>query len=158
MRAGDVLLFIGGDDLIDICIRDEEKSVFTHAALAVSENQFVEAWWNGVRVNTVEGKTNIVVFSPIIPLTVDQQNKLIGYCKGKIGERYNFLQLAGFLYERLLNKNHNPFGNPHETICSQVVIQGYRRLLGIDLCPGIEDFSVRPSDLSTSKLLKREVL
>ena len=158
MRTGDVLLSIGGDDLIDTCIRDEEGSVYTHAALAVSDSQFVESWWNGVRRNNIQGKTNIVVFSPIIPLTVDQQCELIGYCQGKIGESYNFAQLAGFIYERLFNKKHNPFGNPHETICSQVVIQGYRGLLGIDLCPGIEDFSVRPSDLSTSKLLRQEVL
>lgn len=158
MKAGDVLLFIGGNDLVDTCIRNEEKSIYTHAALAVSETQYVEAWVTGVRWNNIEGKTNIVVFSPTTPLTEDQAYELIGFCRGKIGEQYNFLQLAGFLYEKLLGTTHNPFGNPHETICSQIVIQAYRELFGIDLLPGIEDYSVRPADLSTSKLLRQEVL
>jgi uncharacterized protein YycO len=156
MKTGDVLLFIGGEDLIDDCIKAEGHSVYTHAALAVNSTSFVEAWWDGARLSTLEGRNNIVVFSPIIPLTEDQQYELIGYCRGKIGEQYNFLQLAGFLYEKLFGTTHNPFGSPHETICSQLVIQGYRDLLGIDLLPGIEDYSVTPSDLALSKLLRQE--
>lgn len=156
MKTGDVLLFIGGNDLIDECIRNEEHSQFTHAALAISSTEYVEAWATGVRRNNIEGKTNIVVFSPITPLTEDQAYELVGFCRGKIGEQYNFLQLAGFLYEKLLGTTHNPFGSPHETICSQVVIQAYRELFNIDLCPGIEDYSVRPSDLALSKLLRQE--
>jgi len=156
MKAGDVLLFIGGDDLIDICIRAEENSIYTHAAIAVSPDHFVEAWWDGTRLSNTEGKNNIVVFSPITPLNNHQQNEIIGYCMGKLGEEYNFLQLAGFYFEKIFNTKKNPFGSAHETICSQVVIQAYRQLFEIDLCPGIEDFSVRPSDLSLSKLLQQE--
>ena len=65
MKKGDVLLFIGGNCLIDIVIRFWTHSEYTHAALAINESEFVEAWWDGVRRNNIEGYTSIIVFEPI---------------------------------------------------------------------------------------------
>ena len=161
MKVGDVLIFIGPnyliDDLIDDAVRFVTRSKFTHAALAINENEFVEAWWNGVRKTNIEGYKNIKVFTPITPLSEFQQAKIVGYALGKIGEQFNFLQLLGFIIEKIAYLKYNPFGSKNKTICSQLVFQAYRQLFDIDLLPDIEDYSVTPSDLATSKLLRQEV-
>jgi|GEM_PF-2500780 len=158
MKAGDVLLFIGGNDLIDEGIRLEEGSKFTHAALAISETEFVEAWWTGVRRRSILEYNNVCVFTPIPPLSVIQQVEIIGYALGKIGEEYNFLQLLGFLIEKIMHIKYNPFRSKHKTICSQLVVQAYFDALGIELLPDMETYSAAPSDLANSELLRQEDL
>ncbi|HBP65814.1 MAG TPA: hypothetical protein DD730_16535 [Desulfosporosinus sp.] len=90
MKEGDVLLFIGGNNLVDNVERLETHSKFTHAALAVNESEFIEAWWNGVRRNNLDSyknrNKNIIVFTPITPLSESQQAQIIEYALGKIGE------------------------------------------------------------------------
>jgi len=70
MKVGDVLLFIGSNCVIDRVIRFWTHSKFTHAALAINESEFVEAWWDGVRKSNIDGLKNFVILEPITPLTV----------------------------------------------------------------------------------------
>ena len=156
MKAGDVLLFIGGPGIIDESIRLETHSKYTHAALAISSDTFLEAWWDGARINALCNISNehVRLFEPVTALTDIQIALLTGYANGKVGEEYNFLQLLGFVLERLLHITHNPFGSTHKTICSQLVVEGYASI-GISLLPDLDSYSVSPGDISKSKLLKQ---
>ena len=163
MQVGDVLLFVGGNCLIDKVIRFCTHSEFTHAALAINETEYIEAWWDGVRKNNITRYENIidrikdiVVFTPITPLNQSQQTELIRYALGKIGEPYNYLQLAGFIIKKTSFLKYNPFGSKYKTICSQLVFQAYKHSFNIDLLPNIEDYSVAPRDLAASKLLRQK--
>lgn len=163
MIIGDVLLFSGGERLVDELVGFETHSKYTHAALAINESEFIEAWWEGVRNSNIEdykkineGYKDITVFTPIIPLSQSQQAKIVGYALGKIGQPFNYLQLLGFIIEKVACLKYNPFGSKHKTVCSQLVVQAYKQQFDIDLLPNIEDYSVAPSDLATSKLLQQE--
>ena len=92
---------------------------------------------------------------PITPLSEFQQIEIVGYALGKIGQRYNYLQLFGFIIEKIAYLKYNPFGCKHKTICSQLVFQAYKQF-DIDLLPDIEDYCVAPRDLATSELLRQE--
>lgn len=153
---------MGGKRLVDEVISLQTHSEFTHAALAINEFEFVEAWWHGVRKNNLEGYRSIIdgyrritVFTPITPLSEVQQAEIVGYGLGKIGEPFDFYLLVGFIIERIAHLKYNPFGSKHKTICSQLVFQAYKQLFNIDLLPRIDDYSVTPSDLETSKLLQQ---
>jgi len=96
MKAGDILLFIGGNDVIDAGIRLECHSKFTHAAIAISETEFVEAWWDGTRKSNIKGHSNIVVFTPITPLSEFQQAEIIGYALGKNWRKVQLSSISRF--------------------------------------------------------------
>lgn len=160
MKVGDVLLFVGGKRIIDDLISWETDSEFTHAALAISETEYIEAWWQGVRKNNIKNYKdvfkNIIVFTPITPLIEFQKDQIIRYAAEKIGEPFNFLQILGVMIEKTSHLKYNPFGSKRKTICSQLVFQAYKQLFNVDLLPDIEDYSVAPCDLATSKLLREE--
>jgi len=41
-KTGDIILFFGGEDLIDREIKQYENSMFTHAAIAINDEEIVE--------------------------------------------------------------------------------------------------------------------
>lgn len=159
MQAGDILLFVGQKVFIDEAIEYETSSKYTHAALAISETEYVEAWWSGVRKAELNPNDprKFDIYTTITPLTDLQKAEITGFALGKIGEEYNFLQLIGFPVEKLFHTDKNVLGSTHKVICSQLVIQSYKAV-GIVLLPNIEEYSVAPSDLANSKLLRQEGL
>lgn len=156
MKAGDILLFVGGKDFIDEEITKETHSEYAHAAIAISETEYIEAWWSGVRKTTLNPNDprQIDIYVPITPLTDSQKAQIVGFAISKIGEGYNFLELAGFEIEGMFHTNKNIFRSTHRVICSQLVIECYKSI-GIDLLPNIEEFSTEPGNISESKLLMK---
>ena len=155
MKTGDILLFFGGDDLIDREIDHYEKSVFTHAAIAINKTEIVEAWWEGVRTATLDGRGPYAIFETITPLNPIQQTGIEMYARGCVGKRYNYPGIFGFLVREWFGLKHNPFGSIHSLWCSQLVFDVYR-VIGLNLLPGLDEEDITPADLANSKLLMRK--
>ena len=152
--TGDILLFFGVEDLIDREIEHYENSMFTHAAVSINSTEIVEAWWEGVRISTLEGRGPFARFQTITPLTPIQQTGLEMYARGCVGKRYNYPGLVGFLVKKWFGMKHNPLGSEHSVWCSQLVVEIYRAC-GINLLPDLADRDITPADLANSKLLQR---
>ena len=155
MKTGDILLFFGGDDLIDREIDHYEKSVFTHAAIAINKTEIVEAWWEGVRTATLDGRGPYAIFETITPLNPIQQTGIEMYARGCVGKRYNYPGIFGFLLKVWFRLKHNPFGSIHSLWCSQLVFDVYYAI-GLNLLPSLDEEDITPADLANSKLLTRK--
>jgi len=154
MVRGDILLFFGGNDFVDQEIEHYENSMFTHAAVAISDQEIVEAWWEGVRISTLDGRGPYARFQTIAPLTLIQQTDIEMYSRGCVGKRYNYPGIFGFLVRQWFGLKHNPFGSQHSVWCSQLVAEVYLAS-GINLLPTLADMDTTPADLANSKLLRK---
>ena len=128
--------------------------MFTHAVVAINDQEIVEAWWDGVRITTLDGRGLYARFQTITPLTPIQQTSLKMYAKGCVGKRYNYPGLVGFLVKKWFSLKHNPLGSKHSVWCSQLVVEIYRAC-GINLLPNLADRDITPADIANSKLLRK---
>ena len=152
MITGDVLLFFGGNGFVDKEIEHYENSMFTHAAVAIDDKQIIEAWWDGVRVTTIDGRGPFAIFRADLDAVLQEDIKM--FAVGSVGKRYNYEGLVGFLIEKWMKLKHNPFGSQHSVWCSQLVFECFLAS-GINLVPGKEAEDITPADLANSPVLRR---
>lgn len=117
--VGDII-FSSGNSIISKAIRWWTVSEWSHVAVAISKDSFVEATYPKVRVGLVEelygGK--FVVLTPKVPLTFGEAERLVSYLLSKVGKRYDWRGLLSFV----LRKNVH---NKSYYFCSELVAEAY---------------------------------
>lgn len=154
LTPGAVVLFAGTGP-IDACIRLAQRCRpslrinrnyrFTHAAIAVSPTQIVEAVFPRVRLRTVEPDERVTVID--LGLTPGQEGRITGDAIDQIGRGYALLDVLNFGLTLATGK-HLPFLDPDDEWCSQLVC---RALAAGDIDVGV-DTDCAPASLAAALL------
>lgn len=149
MKCGEII-GTHGTGLLSEAIEWYTHSKYSHIRVAVSDTEFIEATWPKVRKGNIselkEYKAGeIIIKTPIDPLTQEEQTRLILFLTKKIGKRYDWQGLISFLVRKnVQNKNWY--------FCNELVEEAYisidRKLVG-----GNPSWHT-PDDLMNSLLLK----
>lgn len=110
-----IVRFVAEKDPISAAIRYVTFSDFSHVELGLPDGTWLGAHaWGGVRIRAVDYLKPSLERVYAVP--VPYYDQAMSYARGKIGTRYNFLDLAGLLV-------HYPLTSPYRLICSQFVFE-----------------------------------
>jgi hypothetical protein len=118
MQTGDIV-FVRGHNWISNAIKIFDHGQFSHVAIAVSEHEIFEAHGNR--------KTQIVPmnyhdFEIIrLPMSDADREHVVNLAEGMLGIDYDYLQIAGILFNNLFGTSRKIFNNPRLLICSEAV-------------------------------------
>lgn len=154
MKAGDILLF-QGDGFLGDGIQLVTKGAYCHAAIAISDTEVVEAEANGVvRTKMVDKQDPHYAVFEVLGASEDQLQAAVKYAVDHIGEKYGYLQDAGYavnyIREKLgFKRIPDLFAEHGKVICSALVDLAFRSA-GIVLRPDRDAGDVTPMGLSLS--------
>jgi len=136
VQRGDII-FVCGTGLISEAIEDITRSVYSHVALAVSADTFIEAQgWERVEVvpsSKYAGHADVYRTS----LSADALDMIVAKAETHIGERYDYFLVALELVREGMGISL-PYDEAqhHDLICSMLIADAFRP--EYDPCPGIE--------------------
>lgn len=157
MQAGDIILF-QGDVAISAGIKLATEGSFSHAAIAISDTEIVEALGDGVtRTAIADREDSRYAVYTVDSLTEEQRQALAAYAEAHIGEAYSYLQDVGFavnyIREKLgFKRIPDLFAEHGKVICSALVDLAYRSI-DIKLRGEKDAGDITPVGLSFSPLL-----
>jgi uncharacterized protein YycO len=141
---GDCFLY-HGSGLIDRIIQRGTRSWWNHCGLIVTaDGGIIEALSTGVALNNLIAypPTAYTVLSP--PLDAEQRAHAVAYARGRIGDRYDRLTIAGLALNRLTGLRLT-LAVAGEDVCSGLIGEAYERA-GLDL--GGDGAGLTPADLA----------
>jgi hypothetical protein len=160
LHEGDVILTRNKKGPISWLIRLFTISYFSHAALYVGGNSYMEAIGCGVRAQnilrlTFRRKTDVVVLR-YAGLQRDDLERIVGFVRYRHGMAYGVVDaikagLYAFSGKKLPLKMH-----ANQTFCSQLVASAYSEV-GVKKINGRSDLFVRPKDVYKEDNFKRVV-
>jgi hypothetical protein len=118
MKSGDIV-FVRGNSLISWLIKLFDHGQFSHVAIAVSDNEVLEAEYNT--------KTRITSFYftdyEIVDLGLsDEQRKRVEEIASKlIGYDYDFLEIVTIFIRNVFDRKFKIYNSPKNYICSELV-------------------------------------
>ena len=151
LRLAD-LLFIRGNQWIDLPVKLVTRSQYTHVAGYVGAGKLIEA--QGLRKT---GYQDLYTYQGVCDVyrypgwTLERSEQIIAYSESKIGSRYDYTLLAWEFF-RLSFGVILPYIKNNRRICSTLWADAYKHA-GVNLCPSLE--YPTPSDLVKSKLLRK---
>lgn len=152
IRSADLIL-VKGTGWISKTIKDVGRSLYSHVAGIVKENELMEAQGfkrTGYQVlDYYAGRADVFTCDEL----TEVQRRLILECvKQEVGGNYDYLLLAWEFLRYVFNLILPYKEGRTRRICSTLWADAYRSV-GIDLCPGIKYPS--PADVAQSKLLRK---
>jgi hypothetical protein len=118
MKSGDIV-FVRGNSLISWLIKLFDHGQFSHVAIAVSDNEVLEAEYNT--------KTRITPFYftdyEIVDLGLsDEQRKRVEKLAPKLTNfRYDFLEIVTIAIRNIFDRKFKIWNSPRAYICSELV-------------------------------------
>jgi uncharacterized protein YycO len=114
------------------------------------KNLVIEAWGKGILLHPWDDNhtrhTRIDIYS--VECTRPQQNLFYDWLKGKIGCKYDFMALIGFVTRAHIESERRWF-------CSELIFQAAQEA-GIELLKNVEAYKVSPGLINLSPLLNFE--
>ncbi len=120
------------------------RSQYSHAAIEIAPDTIIESWQGrGVQQVTIKDRSNVDHFEVEV---TDEQLKLIeAFLRSKLGKRYDYWGIVGFLV-RL------PLGTKDRWFCSELVFAAFR-FAGVQLLLRVHPTAVSPALLAMSPLM-----
>ena len=141
------------------------KSNWNHAALIVREGEqlkVAEALAGGITVRELDFYTrprsdmlDAALLRYRYTLADWQKQKINRYALGKVGAKYDFLGIVGFLLKIVLGLRFNPLASDEKLFCSEFIARAFGKA-HIQLTPNAPQLT-SPEDLYQSTALKRVV-
>ena len=139
------------------------NSNWNHAALVVKDGdklKVAEALSDGVVVRELDCYTkphpellDVTLLRYKYTLANWQRNMISRWALGRIGVKYDFLGIAGFLLKIVLGLRFNPLASDEKFFCSEFIARAFARA-NIQLTPNPPQLT-SPEDLYQSRTLKR---
>lgn len=122
VKQGDIV-FVQGKGITSKIVRLVDKGIFSHVAIAVSENNIIEADV-GSKVAVVPfDKSEYNVIEVVDLGLTEHQRRMVYNCSMKyVGTRYDYLQLIWYVLRKMFHlTGENKLNNPNNMICSELV-------------------------------------
>lgn len=119
MKAGDVV-FVRGRSIISRLVELVDGK-FSHVAIAVSDDEVLEADWTGTVIHRMKPDGPVEVMD--LGISDGGRARVRGIAEKWVGKRYDYPQILGILllsFVGLRGKRHL-FDSPKRLICSEVV-------------------------------------
>lgn len=123
IAAGDILLY-SGTSLIDNIIASATHGPFTHAAIAVSPTQLIEAINYGVKLNKIYAPNAVIQIGKSLESV--RRDYALNWLYRQLGKKYNILAIVADTVLALSPPalSHTPYlVSPSRLDCSQLVAQ-----------------------------------
>lgn len=152
LEEGDILISKRSGPISKL-IKILTNSDYSHAALYIGNNCFVESDWGGVHVSHISKyyDTPYDIYKPK-KITHEQQKIVTEWSKGQIGKGYDLLGILGIAVTITGLTKTNLFDNKRRFWCSELVQDAYMNA-GINLVDDKNSVLVSPGDLAKSDLL-----
>lgn len=157
MKTADIVL-VQGRDGISAGIEFFSRGGYSHAALAASEDDIIEAVPEGV-IETAMHYDHYGVFR-VIGITDEECKQVIDYARrALVGTPYDYDQDAGFAVNAFreligLERIPNLFDKDGKLICSATVDMAFRGGINLLLRPDRQPGDITPTGLSYSLLIR----
>jgi hypothetical protein len=118
MQTGDII-FVRGHNWISNAIKVFDKGQFSHVAIAVSSTHIFEAQGNTkTRIVKMNYKDYEIVR---LPMTEKERQQVIAITNHMLNIDYDYMQIAGIVFNDLFGSSRKIFNNPRLLICSEAV-------------------------------------
>jgi uncharacterized protein YycO len=161
-KAGDILV-VHNTGLLNIIIRAITRSKFNHVGLFVSDNEVVEATFNGVFKNPISKFDNLAkdnkcyysVYRVVGAIDSDVKD-ITNFAISQIGAKYDEMQIARMLlvYVLRLPRCINYPDKLKKWICSELVAEAFARA-GYVFSPDIKPDNIVPGDFPKSSIVEK---
>lgn len=152
MKAGDIIL-VKGKNPISLLVRFFTNSVYSHVALAISENYVLEidaTYTLQIRKNNY---TCYDVYRLKRELLPSELSTLLRYAHSLIGKKYDFMRIFSLVFELSLHlRGKKIFDDSNKLICSDLIDSSYKQI-NVDLIPQYKHQDTTPVDISKSQEL-----
>ncbi|HNR90703.1 MAG TPA: hypothetical protein PKM65_20370 [Spirochaetota bacterium] len=127
----------------------------SHAAVSIGYGKIVECSFHGLQIeDAVKYSTKTHVITVGTTVTPINRAEIARYAHEKVGKiGYGYLTLAAIAIKKIFGLDKINDIEADAQVCIEFVVQAYRDLYGIDLCPGIDSWSADPVDIITSPAL-----
>jgi uncharacterized protein YycO len=144
--TGRVLLF-KGRGLLNMMIRCQTRSCYSHAALLLPDSRTIIESYPGVGVQekTISDWRNIDVFR-VPMMTPEMWNEAIAFARSQVGRKYDYLAIIRFVDRAKMPRNDRWF-------CSELVFESLERA-GVTLLFNTASWAVAPGHLAWSTRMK----
>jgi len=163
--------------LVGLGIRDQTRNLpvrpelvtnsnWNHAAIVVEndndELRVSEALAEGIVIRSLDYYTkprndllDVALLRYKYTLTPSQKKRINRYAIGRVGIKYDFLGIAGFLVKIILGLRFNPLADDERLFCSEFVARAFQQA-HVALTPNPPKIT-SPEDLAKSEALERVV-
>ena len=123
-----------------------------HCGIYVGEGRITHVDWSGKhQARTCDWQEDMLVLTPIAPLSVEERVKLLEYISNENVRGYSFWDAVKSWFWKNID-DEKPIGNRYT--CSSFVSVMYRKI-GKDLVPNRSDDTTQPHDFLESPLLRQ---
>lgn len=122
IKTGDIIFVHGKGKILSPLIRFFDKGRFSHCCIAISDTHILEAqYMKKVKIIPFYyGEHDIEIID--LGLNEEQKRKVIQVGLTLTGTWYDYPQLLGYVLQKWFKgKSRNPFNNPNNLICSELV-------------------------------------
>jgi hypothetical protein len=118
MKSGDIV-FVRGNSLISWLIKLFDHGQFSHVAIAVSDNEVLEAEYNTKTRITPFYFTDYEIVD--LGLSTEQMKRVEELAPKLVGYKYDFMEIISIFVRNVFDKKFRIWNSPQAYICSELV-------------------------------------
>jgi hypothetical protein len=118
MKSGDII-FVRGNSLISWLIKLFDHGQFSHVAIAVSDNEVLEAEYNTKTRITPFYFTDYEIVD--LGLSAEQMKRVEELAPKLIGYKYDFFEIVTIAIRNIFDRKFRIWNSPKAYICSELV-------------------------------------
>lgn len=142
-----------GDKLFDKLIKKIMGTPYTHTAIQISNTLCIETGVFGVKISSIEKKKGRFIRHKFKDITLEQESKLKEALLDSLHIKYDYSLMFALGINKVFKLNLN-WDTKNEYICTEVIVEVVRDVLGIDLIDFKEDKHIGPWDIPNSRHLE----
>lgn len=162
LEKGDVILTLNIDNALSNTIKNVTHSKYSHVIMYIGNGNVIESTIGGTKITPlahyITPNYNMCVMKPLIESY--ERDKVVEESLKLLGKRYGYVQLAYYLFLRLIGKSEDPSWQldiqPNALVCSEAIALAFEKI-GKPVKSKLKSSQIEPVDFIQSPQFVRVI-